>query len=277
MGLSAIQSISSQRSLYVQQQSKVQKSQYNEPAKKVEKASEEIATGKRVNRAKDDAAAAAIAQKILSQYAGKIVGNNNTQDMSNALKVADGGLNSITDNLQRMRELGLQASNGILSNEDKALIQEEINQIKEGIKDIVSGSEFNTKKLLDGSFQNMNTASNADGSGTEVSIGDMGLDALGIKDFDVTGNFSLDTIDRALQKVSEERSSIGAMTNRLEHTYNSNSVAIENEMSSHSKLVDANIGKSTMDYNIQNAITQYKIFAQRQMQNQMTQSINLMF
>ncbi len=72
----------------------------------------------------------------------------------------------------------------------------------------------------------MNVASNTDESGMQVSIGDMGLDALGIKDFDVTGNFSLDSIDSAIQKVTEERSNISAMTNRLEHTYNSNSVAI---------------------------------------------------
>ena len=72
----------------------------------------------------------------------------------------------------------------------------------------------------------MNVASNADESGMQVSIGDMGLDALGIKDFDVTGNFSLDSIDSAIQMVTEERSNISAMTNRLEHTYNSNSVAI---------------------------------------------------
>ena len=72
----------------------------------------------------------------------------------------------------------------------------------------------------------MNVASNVDESGMQVSIGDMGLDTLGIKDFDVTGNFSLDSIDSAIQKVTEERSNISEMTNRLEHTYNSNSVAI---------------------------------------------------
>lgn len=244
--------------------------------KNVEKQSEKLASGKRINRSSDDPAGAAIAQKILSMSKGLRVGSGNVEDMSSAMKVADGAMSSVQEGLGRMKELSLQASNATMTAEDKKNIQMEIDQIKGFIDQTAKNTEFNTKPLLDGSFKDMNVASGASGEGNKVSIGDMTLEGLGIKDFDVTGSFSLDALNGAMGQVSENRGNVGATSNRLEAQFNNNENAYVNSVKSYSTLTDADMAETAMNYRTQQALAQYGMFTQSQMQFQQLQMVNLL-
>jgi flagellin len=111
---------------------------------------EKISSGLRINRSADDAAGLAISEKMKSQIRGLEQAGRNIQDGNSLIQVAEGGLSSITDQLQRMRELKVQSLNGTLTKEDTDLIQKEMNQISNGIDDIANNTEFNGKKLLNG-------------------------------------------------------------------------------------------------------------------------------
>ena len=148
----------------------------------------QIASGSKLQSAADGAAEKAIAEKENAQINGLDQGRRNAEDGKSLLNVADGAMSGIADNLQRIRELAVQASNSaILSDKDLRMIQDEIDQLKQGISDIANNTEFNTKKLLDGSCGDVHIQSGAnEGQGLTLDIGAATLEALGIQDFDVT-------------------------------------------------------------------------------------------
>lgn len=173
---------------------------------------------------------------------------DNIQSSIDLGKTAEGALNSVNDNLQSIRDLAIQAKNGALTDGDKAIIQDQINQLKEGIGETIKNTEFNTIKLLDGGYNgNVQTGPNAGGSQV-MRIENTSLETLGIKDFDVTKDFDIDTIDSALEKITSSRSNIGATTNRLETAVSVNETTRENLMSA----------RSTMQEDIVNQITNLK-------------------
>ncbi|WP_243156255.1 flagellin [Clostridium sp. C2-6-12] len=215
-----------------------------------------MSTARRINSAADDAAGLSISEKLLSQSNGYSVASRNAQDGQSVTNVADGGLSGVEDSLQRMRELSIQASNGTYSDEDKAAMQDEIQQIKDSITDQVKGTEFNTIKLLDNT-SNINLATNPSGTGTSMKMVDTSLETLGIADFDVTKNFSINSIDNAISKVSSARSNFGATSNRLDSVIRNNDVTSHNLIASMSRIVDTNYGQTATDYNTQNALNQY--------------------
>lgn len=219
-----------------------------------------ISTARRINSTADDAAGLSISEKMLSQSNGYSVASRNAEDAQSAAKVADDGLNGIQDNLQRIRELSVQASNGTYSDEDKALIQNEIEQLKSGITDQVKGTKFNTINLIDNT-SNINLATNPSGTGSSMKMVDTSLETLGIADFDVTKNFSINSIDDAISKVSSARSNFGANSNRLDHVVRSNDINNHNLIASMSKITDTNYGQAVTDYNTQNALNQYSYMA----------------
>lgn len=106
---------------------------------------QQMSSGKKINTAADDAAGLAIAQKLLSQSNSLNKATDNAATFQDMTKIADGALGSISDSLQRIRELGLQASNGLYTDSDKAAIQSEIDQLKQHISDTASQTQFNTK------------------------------------------------------------------------------------------------------------------------------------
>lgn len=235
----------------------------------------QIASGTRLQRAADGASELAIVQKEISQINGYDVGKRNAKDGISVLNIADGALSNITDNLQRMRELAVQASNFILSDEDRQSIQYEINQLKQGISDIAGYTEFNTKKLLDGSNTDMHIAANPDGSGLSLSTGNSTLKALGIEDFDVTKDFSIQTIDDALKKVSSNRSSIGAQSNALDHTIAYNSLASYNLTAATSRIEDTDIPKAVSEMDKQRLLQTYRFIMQKKQQEQERQKLSI--
>lgn len=217
-------------------------------------------TARRINSAADDAAGLSISEKMLSQSNGYSQGTRNAEDAQSLSNVAEGGLSGINDNLQRMRELSVQASNGTYSDEDKAAMQKEIDQIKSSITDQVKGTEFNTIKLLDNT-SNINLATNPTGTGMSMQMVDTSLDTLGIADFDVTKNFSIKSIDDAISKVTKGRSNFGATSNRLDSVRSSNDITNLNIIAARSRITDTDFGKSITSYNTQNVLNQYNYMA----------------
>lgn len=223
-----------------------------------------LSTGYRINTAADDAAGLAISEKLTSQINGYDQATENAQDGQNMLNVAEGGLSGIQENLQRIRELAVQASNGIYTQEDKSYIQMEVEQLKNSITDMAKNTEFNTMKLLDGSMNNVHLATNPQGTGMDMQLVNSTLEELGIKDFDVTKDFDIDSIDKALDKVSSARANLGAQSNRLDYTINSNINTSINLTAANSSLKDADYAKEITNLKTQQALQQYSFFAQKQ-------------
>ncbi|MBO5293572.1 MAG: flagellin [Lachnospiraceae bacterium] len=228
----------------------------------------QLSTGKKINSAADDAAGLAIAQKLQSQTNGYDVGAENIRDGMSVLNIADGGLDGITDYLQRIRELSVKASNGLYGQQEKQSIQDEIGQCLEGIRQAAKGTEFNTMKLLDGSMADMNIASNPDGSGMEIQMADATLAKLGMEGYDVTGNFDISRVDKALELVTSQRSSMGASMNRLEHAYRSNTNASLQLTSAQSRIEDLDMAKGVTEQKKQDLLKSYQnVLLRKKMQD----------
>ncbi|MGB3368290.1 MAG: flagellin [Acidaminobacteraceae bacterium] len=211
----------------------------------------------------------AIDEGLKSQSNGHNVATNNIKTADNAAKVAQAALGTINDSLQSIRELALQASNGTLTGSDKTAIQSQIDQFKESIQDVVKNTNFNTKKLLDGSFEaNIQTGPNS-GQGQVMKIDDSSLETLGINNFDVTGEFDLKDIDSALEQVTSSRSKLGATSNRFEFAASVNNVSAENLESARSTLKE-DIATQVSELNKNKILDQFKL----QMQQQRAESKN---
>lgn len=218
----------------------------------------QLSTGKKINSAADDAAGLAIAQKLESQTNGYDVGADNIKDGVSVLNIADGAMDGITDYLQRIRELSVKASNSLYGQTERQSLQDEISQCMQGIQQIAKGTEFNTLKLLDGSMADMHIASNPDGSGMEIQMADATLNTLGIDGYDVTGNFDISRIDKALELVTSKRSGMGAATNRLEHAYHYNTNASLQLTSAKSRIEDLDMAKGVSEKKKQDLLSSYQ-------------------
>jgi len=223
-----------------------------------------FASGKAVQSAADGAAELSIIQQQDSQARGLEVGANNIATTKDMLNVADGAASGITDYLQRIRELAVQASNtATVSDSDRASIQEEIDQMKQGISDIASQTTFNTKPLLNGTNSQFHVASDANGNGMTVNASNMMLEELGIADFNVTGEFNIEDIDKALEKVSLGRSKMGAQSNALEYAYNYNKNASLNTIGSKSRLEDLDLPQAISDMKKEQLLQNYSMHMQK--------------
>lgn len=238
----------------------------------------QLSSGKRINSAADDAAGLAIAKKMQRQETGLSVGAENAKAGIGVLNVADGALGGVTDYLQRIRDLALRSMNGLNSADDKRIYQNEIDQLKEGIQSLAKDTSLNEQKLLDGSMADMNLATNPNGGGMKIQMANSTLEALGIADFDVTSdNFSLDAIDNALKTVSSQRSSFGAATNALEHTFNYNNRASLEQLSSRSRLEDLDFPKAISEKKQKEVMDEYRMMVLRKQMNQKSMVTGMLF
>ncbi|MDR0958687.1 MAG: flagellin [Clostridiales bacterium] len=224
-------------------------------------AATQLSSGRRINSAANDASGLAISEKLVSQINGYDTGTNNARDMQNLMRTAEGGLSVMNDALLRVRELAVQASNGIYTDEDKGLIQEEVSQLLQEINTAAKSTEFNKIKLLDGNFMSANTADNPSGNGTKISIEDATLSGLGLEGFDVTGKFDISVIDEAISRVSASRSKIGAQSNVLDHVISSGETTSINLAAANSRLADADMGLAAMNFQKANILQQVQIYS----------------
>ena len=237
----------------------------------------QLSSGKRINKAADDAAGLAIGQKLKRQENGFNVGAQNTKEGVGFLNVADGALDGITDYLQRMRELGLKSMNGLYSDSDREMFQTEINQLKEGIQSLAKGTTLNEQKLLDGSMADLDLATNPDGGGHSIQMQNSTLEALGIDNFGVTRDYEFDlgAIDKALDMVAKARGDMGAATNRLEHTYNYNMNASEQLTAARSRIEDLDMPVAISEQKKQDLLEQYQNMMLRSQMNQRSMVMRL--
>lgn len=239
--------------------------------------SQQMSTGKRINSAADDAAGMAIADKLDNQARGAEVAANNSRDMRNVLNLSDGAMGQVGESLGRIRELALQSMNGIYSDSDKQAFQQEIDGLKEHINDIAKNTQFNGKNVLDGSFVAQNAAIGPNGQSTKVTTGNMFTDELGITDLDVTsGNFSLDSIDEALEKVNTQRGNVGAQSNRLEHTERALENAAMNEEIARSRKEDTDYASAQMESSRQRITDQVGLQMQKMKMQSMGAFLGIM-
>ena len=217
-----------------------------------------IASGKKLNSAADGASELNIAKKLETQSKGLTVGSDNAESGKSVLNVADGALSGIQDYLQRIKEISVKASNGLNSASDKKAMQSEIDELMKGIQSTAKGTQFNTMSVLDGNMANMDIATNPDGTGMKIQMGNATLEALGIDGYNVTGNFDMSRIDDALDMVSSARSGMGAATNALDYasSYNTNSAL--QQTSAQSKLEDLDIPAAISDMKKNEVLEDYK-------------------
>lgn len=228
-----------------------------------------FASGKKIQSAADGAAELSIIQKEDTQTRGYKAGENNIGAARDLLNIADGAMSGITDYLQRIRELGIQAANtAVVTDSDRANIQKEIDQLKKGISDIAGNTNYNTKNLLDGTGGKWNIMTDAGGNNMQIDTADATLQALGIADFDVTKDFNLQDIDDALAKVSAGRSSMGAQSNALDYAYNYNTNARLNVTASKSRLEDLDFPEAISEKKKKETLQEYALFMQKKRQEQ---------
>ncbi len=225
----------------------------------------------------DNPAGAAIAEKLLAQMKGYDQGARNGVDGQGLINTSDGALSNISDSLQRMRELSVQASStAIYSDSDRQMMQEEIEQLKQHISDVSKNTQFNTKNLLDGSMADMHLALNPEGGGMEIHTADATLDALGIADYDVTGDFDISKLDDAISMVNGARSSLGAQSSALDFSIGAGRITSENLTSSYSNLTDEDVENYVTERDKRNVLQQYQYFLITQQRDQQENMISRM-
>ena len=238
---------------------------------------EKLSSGYRINRAADDAAGLSISEKVRSQIRGLDKAASNAQDGISLIQVAEGALNETHSILQRMNELATQAANDTNVTADRNAIQSEMDQLTSEIDRIHETTQFNTQNLLDGSFKNKNLQIGAQ-SGQIISINISQMDSahIGVGSLSVSDNGSAGTamskIQAAITSVSEQRSSLGAIQNRLEHTINNLNTTSENTSSAESRIRDTDMASEMVEYSKNNILQQagQSMLAQA---NQQTQGI----
>lgn len=229
---------------------------YKEQTKNIKaqsKAMQRISSGIKVNNSADGANEIAQSEKLRMQIRGMQMAQRNSQDGMSMLQTAEGALDTTTQMLQRIRELTVQAG-GVNSTQDNILIQNEIEQMKNGINDTVNNCEFNGVKLLNGTTGgplNMTVGANT-GDTTKIPTYDLTSGNLGLGIIDVRVPGGLDTalgvIDKAIGSVLDARGKYGALENRFESTYD-RSVTLEDAVQmAESNIRDADISKEMIDF-----------------------------
>jgi flagellin len=225
------------------------------------KSTEKLSSGYRVNRAADDAAGLAISEKMRRQVKGLTQASRNAQDGISAVQTAEGALNEVHDMLQRMNQLAVQAANDTNMTTDRDYIQSEIDALVSEIDRVKSTTSFNEQCLLNGSFtgKNLQVGSEA-GQNIKISIQAMGASDIGVDSLDVStfsnANTAISNIKKALTSVSTQRSDLGALQNRLEHTINNLDNVVENTTSAESQIRDTDMATEMVAYSNNNILAQ---------------------
>jgi flagellin len=200
-----------------------------------------LATGKRIASAADDAAGLAVASRLNAAVRSLDQGGRNLADGQDLARTADGALQGTQDALARMRELSVQAQNGTLSNEDRATIQQEYDQLSQQIDQTAQGTTFAGQKLLDGSASSGVQITDGQGGGVDLQIADQSASTLGVAGRSVSDPNTLAALDAATDRVSQTRSQLGSADNRLASQGRSLSTTSEALASAQSRIEDADV------------------------------------
>ena len=241
----------------------------------LQKSTEKLSSGYKINRAGDDAAGLSISEKMRSQIRGLNKASDNAQDGISLIQVAEGALNETHSILQRMNELATQDANDTNTSTDRTAIKAEIDQLTSEINRIQSTTQFNTMNLLDGSFSSKNLQVGAlSGQTIKISVTKMSASNIGVSGLSVSSNVkageAMSKIQLAIQSVSSQRSKLGAIQNRLEHTINNLNTTSENTSAAESRIRDTDMASEMVEYSKNNILQQagQSMLAQANQQNQ---------
>lgn len=226
---------------------------------------ERLSSGQKINKAGDDAAGLAISEKMRSQIRGLNQASRNIGDAVSFVQVAEGYLQETTDVLQRIRELAVQASNGVYSDEDRMQIQVEVSQLVAEVDRIASSAQFNGMNLLTGRFSKdsdyvmqLQIGANAD-QNIRAYIGTMTAQALGLTSIQGTdekisisspdeANSTIAVLDNALKNVNKQRADLGAYGSRMEMAQKGINISSENLTSADSRIRDTDMAVEMTEY-----------------------------
>ena len=210
-----------------------------------------------------------------SQIRGLNKASSNAQDGISLIQVAEGALNETHSILQRMNELATQAANDTNTSVDRTAIRNEMDQLTSEINRIQSTTQFNTMNLLDGSFSSRNLQVGAlSGQTIKISVTKMSASNIGVSGLSVSSNVkageAMSKIQLAIQSVSSQRSKLGAIQNRLEHTINNLNTTSENTQAAESRIRDTDMASEMVEYSKNNILQQagQSMLAQANQQNQ---------
>ena len=241
---------------------------------------EKLSSGYKINRAADDAAGLAISEKMRAQINGLNQAQQNAQDGISLIQTAEGALNETHAILQRMRTLAVQASNGTYQKSvDRENIDQELKALQAEIGRIAQSTHYNKNFLINGSLASsameFHIGANVESfDKVSLTVGNMGSTELGVNALSVIdpteARSAVTAIDAAIDKVSQQRSALGALQNRLEHTINNLGVASENLTAAESRIRDVDMAKEMMAFTKNNILTQASqaMLAQANMQPQ---------
>ena len=239
------------------------------------KSMEKLSSGLRINRAGDDASGLAVSEKMRSQIRGLNQAVRNIEDGVSFIQTTEGYLQESQDILHRVRELSVQAANGIYSSEDRMQIQVEVSQLVDEINRIASHAQFNGMNILTGRFaadsvtgdiMQLQVGANMDQS-ERIQIGTMTAQALGLANEQGAGgivtissveeaNRTIGIVDDALKKVNKQRADLGAYQNRFEMASKGVAIAAENLQAAESQIRDADMASEMVEYTKDSILTQ---------------------
>ena len=242
-----------------------------------QKSMEKLSSGMRINRAGDDASGLAVSEKMRAQIRGLNQASTNAENGISFIQTTEGYLQETTDIVQRIRELAVQSSNGIYSDEDRMQIQVEVSSLIAEVDRIASTAQFNGMNMLTGRFarptgENVVTASmwfhigaNMD-QRTQVYIGTMSAMALGLRNVGDESimslgapddaNRAIGTLDEVLKKINKQRADLGAYQNRLEMTVKGLDIGAENLQASESRIRDTDMAGEMVEFTKDQVLSQ---------------------
>jgi flagellin len=214
-----------------------------------------LSSGQRITKAADDAAGLAISEKLKAEIRSAQQANRNVNDGVSLVQVAEGGLNETSNILVRMRELAIQSASDTVGDSERGMANLEYQQLKSEMDRISQVTEFNGKKLLNGSgdkidFQ-VGTGADEfkDRISLDTSIINSGIDAMGVEGVDVSSKEgaqgSLGALDSAIEKISGQRAVLGSLQNRLTSTSNNLQVYTENMSAANSRIRDVDYAEES--------------------------------
>ncbi|MGI9539054.1 MAG: flagellin [Miltoncostaeaceae bacterium] len=221
------------------------------------KSIERLSSGLRINRAADDAAGLAVSEIMRSQIRGMNVASRNAQDGVSMVQVADGALGNVTDMLQRMRDLAVQAANGTFSDQQRANLDAEVQQIISELDRVGTDTEFNGIKILSGSIATAASAVTLQvgangGQSIAFTISTVSTSELGVSGLAVStaasASAAIASLDAAISSLTTNRATLGGIQNRLEQTINLFGLTAENLQAAESRIRDADMAKEMIDF-----------------------------
>ena len=220
---------------------------------------EKLSTGLRITKAGDDAAGLAVSEKMRAQIRGMEQAERNVQDGISMVQTAEGALEEAGNIAQRMRELGIQAGNDTLSDEDRSKVKAELTQLQDEMSKIATETKFNGKELLNkvGTFT---IQAGANSETRKIETADLSSIANGLSTISVSSSTDaqgfVTKVDNALKLINNARSNLGAMQNRLEYTANNLTTSTENLTAAESRIRDVDVAKEMVTLSKLNILNQ---------------------